>query len=493
MKTIILALTLLGVAATVACGSGGGVVLPPTGGNYSNASLKGSYVYEVHGFDFNFNPYRQVGVFTADGNGNITGGSDDSSVNASGSQVTGNYTVAKDGTGFITVSTSLGTVNWAITIASASEVQLIEADGSLNGRGTAELQVPSAIAAALSGTYVFRLHQEVSAPNAPNTVPAAEVGSFAISNGSATGAMDETVFGTAISNSNISATFGALDGLGRGTGTLVDSNNFTTDFVYYIVDLNKFIVLVSNPGAVGSGSAELQNGNVGAGLSGNYAFGSRGDDATFFAQLATVGQFNAASGAITGTEDLNQDGSVSSSVPISSCYTASASGRVQVTNSSGGTCSGTLSQVFWMVSPSRAFFVNAGSTTVEDGTADLQTTSTFALSTFTQQYSIAMDGFDNSQLFVPGPQLLSRIGALQFDGKGNLKLNEVANASGSGSGVTNPGILAGNYTVGANGRVVSTIGGGTLNVVMYAVSGSRVYVLETDPGVTTSGKVLLQQ
>ncbi|HET8825345.1 MAG TPA: hypothetical protein VFM77_09460 [Terriglobales bacterium] len=146
-----------------------------------------------------------------------------------------------------------------------------------------------------------------------------------------------------------------------------------------------------------------------------------------------------------------------------------------------------MAQIFWMVSPSRAFFVNAATSSVEDGTADLQTTQNFALSTFTQQYSMAMDGIDVT------PQLLSRVGALQFDGKGNVKLSEVANASASGLGANNPGLLAGTYTVSSNGRIVETFGGGSLDLVMYAVSPSQAYVLQNDSGTTTSGQVLLQQ
>jgi len=158
-----------------------------------------------------------------------------------------------------------------------------------------------------------------------------------------------------------------------------------------------------------------------------------------------------------------------------------------VTSSTGGVCSASTTQVFWMVSPARAFFVNTGTNTVEDGTADLQTTQNFAVSTFAQQYSMAMDGIDVA------PELLSRVGALQFDGKGNVKLNEVANASSSGAGVNNPGILAGTYTVSSNGQIVVTFSGSSLDLVMYAVSGSQAYALQTDSGTTTSGQILLQQ
>jgi len=104
-KSTVFALTLMAIAATVGCGSSGNLIPPTLNGNYSNASLKGSYVYQVHGFDSNGNPYRQIGVFTADGNGSITGGSDDSSLTASGTQVSGSYNVSKDGTGVIGINT----------------------------------------------------------------------------------------------------------------------------------------------------------------------------------------------------------------------------------------------------------------------------------------------------------------------------------------------------------------------------------------------------
>ena len=483
-KTVVLGVILLAIAVTVGCGSSGSVVLPPTGGNYSNASLKGSYVYQVHGFDTTGVPYRHIGVFTADGNGNITDGSDDSSSNANGTQVSGTYTVGKDGTGFIAINTSLGALNWAITLASSSQLQLIEADNFANAGGTAELQDSTAIAVVPTGTFVFRLHQEQSAENQS---PAGQVGLLTLSNGTGNGSMDENLAGT-VTSVNVSSALNPPTVLGRGTGTLLNaSNNFTTNLVYYVVNSSKFYILVSNLGAVGSGSAELQSGNVAAGLSGNYAFGSRGEDGTFFAGVATVGQFNAAAGSMSGTEDMSQDGTIIPTLTISSCYTASANGRVVVTSSTGGVCSASTTQVFWMVSPARAFFVNTGTNTVEDGTADLQTAQNFAVSTFAQQYSMAMDGIDVA------PELLSRVGALQFDGKGNVKLNEVANASSSGGGVNNPGILAGTYTVGSNGQIVVTFSGSSLDLVMYAVSGSQAYALQTDSGTTTSGQILLQQ
>jgi len=90
------------------------------------------------------------------------------------------------------------------------------------------------------------------------------------------------------------------------------------------------------------------------------------------------------------------------------------------------------------------------------------------------------------------PELLSRIGTLQFDGTGKLTLNELANASASGGGAQSPGLLSGPYSVSSNGRITGNLSGGGLDLVMYAVSGSDAYALQIDPGTNTSGTVSLQ-
>ena len=503
---IALGLGLLSVLAAVGCGTGGAPIIPNTTGNFSNASLKGSYVYEIHGIfldvNRNFQPYRQLGVFTADGSGNITGGVDDSSLGASATAVTGSYLIAPDGTGTMSMNTSsVGPINLAITMVAGtcvqanplpcpSNVYLMEADSGVTGGGTALQQDSNTINSTPSGTFVFRVHQEVSAEN---SAPSGEVGAVALSNGAGSGNMDQNLAGSFTSPS-ISWTMSVPGSLGRGTGSFTNaSTSFPTNFVYYIVNSSHMVLLVSSANAVGSGDAELQTGAVSAGLSGSYAFGSRGDDNNFFSGINTVGQFTAASGSINGTEDINQDGTVSSNMSFSSCYTAAANGRVAVSSVSGNTCTSSLTQVFWMVSPSRAFFVNASFTASEDGTADLQTTSNFANSTLKGQFAIAMDGWDSN------PEALSRVGVLQFDGSGRLTLVELVGTSFSGGAAPSQGgALAGPYSASANGRITgslgnSSLGSGALNFVMYAVSPSQAYVLQTDPGVFSLGTIQLQQ
>lgn len=486
---------LISLFSAVGCGTGGSVNLPHPTGNFSNASLNGSYVYEIHGTSLATGlPYREMGVFTADGAGNVTAGIDDFAggiTSGSSSTVTGSYTIASDGTGFVALGpTQLGNISssnqitFAVTIVSASRVQLMESDFFAVAAGVAELQDSTAITATPVGNFVFRVHQEVSAQNQN---PASQVGMATLPGSGVNGAMDQNTT-TGFTSPNVTLTLTAPGTAGSGTGTLNDAGSgFQTHFNYFIVNSGKIDLLVTNAGAVGAGTAEVQSGNVSGGLSGNYAFGSRGDDSNsssgFFGTLATVGQFSAGSGSIAGKEDASIDGTLSSNLDIAACYTSASNGRVAVTD-----CSGNLLQVFWLVNSGRAFFLNDVSGSFEDGTADLQTTSSFSQSTFKAQYAIVMDGLDTS------PENLSRIGTLQFDGGGTLTLNELANASISGSGATSPGLLTGNYSVSANGRITGAVSNsqGGVSLVMYAVSGSSAYALQTDPGTITSGMVEVQ-
>ncbi len=488
MNKLLLGLGMLSVLVNAGCSSGNGIVASHTTGSYSNASLNGQYVYEIHGTSLvSGQPYREFGIFTADGAGNITAGTDDyASTNTGGvisNATTGSYSVTNDGTGFISLgpttlaqSAGAGQVSFAITIVSSSKVDLMEADDFADGAGISELQDPATLATTPSGTFAFSLHQSISAQGGGSS--ASQVGALTVSGGAFTGSMDQNLGGTTTQLSLTGGLFNAPVS-GRGTGSFTDSTNTTTSFSYYVVNAGKLVLLISTPSAVGSGSAEAQSGAIGNGLSGSYAFGSRGDD-SFFDGVATVGQFTANAGTISGVEDSMQDGNYTPSLALSSCYTAASTGRVVVTN-----CSGATAQIFWMVSPARAFFLNSNSTRVEDGTAGLQTTTSFSASALKGQFALVMDGIDIT------PEILARIGPLQFDGAGKLALTELVNASASLSGAQSR-ILNGTYQVSANGRIIGSLNSSSLNLVMYAVSGSDAYVLQADSGTNTSGAIELQ-
>jgi len=502
LKSICLSLAILSLVAAVGCGAGGSGGFLNNTENFTTASLKGSYVYQLHGGDSSLKPYREVGVFTADGAGNITAGSDDSSLNtaSTAAPVTGTYQIASDGTGSITMTSVIGTINLAVTMVSNSKVYLIEADNlnstglGINASGIAELQDSTAIGTTPTGSFTFRIHDEISGIS---QVPASQVGGFTVPASGVNGAMDQNAGGT-FSNPNLTWTFNAPDALGRGTGTFLNaSTNVTSNFFYYILNSGKVALLMSDAGVVGSGVAEAQSGAIGNGLSGNYAFGSSGDDTNaltaprVFGTVATVGEFNAAGGNISGVQDSNVDGSLTSNATITNCYTASSNGRVTVMSISGNACSSTVTQVFWMVNPNRAFFLDLNPSIFDDGIADLQTASNFSQSSMQGQFALVMGGTDLTTLQVTGaPQLLTRVGVVQLDGAGNVSINELANASDPNVGSVNaPGILSGTYSVSSNGRITGGVanGGGGFDFVMFGVSGTQAYALQADPGVITSG------
>jgi len=483
MRRLHLFLALASLVFCAACGSNNGTV---TGfvpkGNFSNASLNGQYVYQIEGFDFSTTatgvPYRQAGVFTANGNGVITSAIDDFSqggtVFTTNTTTAGTYAISNDGTGSLSFQSALGTINLAVTLVSASKVYLVEGDTILNAGGLAEKQDTTAIAAAPSGTFVFREHDLDSLESAGS------VGAFTVSGGVVgAGSKDVNRGGVLTSLTFTGGAFNTPDPLsGRGSGTLVDSSPATSSFFYYIVDANNIRFLSDTSGITGSGRAEMQSGTPA--LSGSYAFGSKGDTLGFLGGIDSAGRFTANSGAISaGARDTVQDGSTAANVAFTGSYTQAASGRAAVALST--TANSNL--VVWMISPSRGYFVVDDPTTTQEGTLDLQQTATFSNATMNGQYAVVMDGFDAG-----GAK--DRVGTLQWDGSGKLVLNEFTNANGV---ITAPIILSGSYSVANNGRATGSISNLSSNLVFYVVSGSDAYTVQNDSGVQISGSIGKQQ
>jgi hypothetical protein len=492
MKKLFLPLGLFSLMFCGGCGSSGpGPFIPK--GNFSNASLKGQYVYQLSGTDttngVNAFPYYEAGVFVADGNGNLTNVSDDFSEGATPTLTTGagTYSIKNDGTGSLTLNNALGTVTLAVTIVSSSKAYLIEADAGLNSSGMAELQDSTATSSAPGGTFAFRLH--TANTSQMFSLSAASVGVFTASGGTvSTGTMDVDRGGT-LNNGTASpltftGSFNAPPNLGRGTGTFTDSSNTTLSFIYYVVDANNVRFLSSSSGLLGIGRAEKQSSPA---LSGSYAFGGRGDTVNNgINAVDTVGAFSASGGSITtGAIDAVEDGSNLSTTISGGSYTTTANGRATVTLNAS---SGTVQATFWMVSPSRGFFlITNDSNAVEDGTLDLQS-GTFTNATMNGQFAFMMDGFDTTQL-------LDRLGTLTWDGTSKLTLNEVANSTLNSAGAVSPGVLTGNYSVSSNGRAVGTINNLSLtnnDLVFYLISGSDAYLLQNDSGVQINGMISLQ-
>ena len=258
---------------------------------------------------------------------------------------------------------------------------------------------------------------------------------------------------------------------------------------YFVIDASDFLLyetdnLNASPGMGQAAAQQIPTGGfTNASFNGSYAFGSRGDTtASGAGGVNSVGQITATGdGNISGGSfDWVQDGSPQLGQTIAATtYTLASSGRVTTTLSPSAAA--TISDVLYMISPTRAFLlVVSDPARVEDGTTDLQS-GTFSNSTFSGQYAFVMGGAVSA---VP----LDRTGTIQSDGNGNLGWAEQVNSGGSGNGAC----LTGTYSASSNGRVTASVSSLSSSLVFYLISGNQAYALQGDAGAQESGGMVLQ-
>jgi hypothetical protein len=471
----------------VACGSDNNPG-PPIKGNFSNASLSGQYAYTVTGNallpggSVNSAYYVESGVFTADGNGNITNGTDDFSQNGSfGSNgFTGAYAINKDGSGDVVLSVAGGTIAFRMTMSDNNHFYMIEDDLFGTGAGSGEKQTTSAFSSPPTGTFVFRAHETDVAPNA-----ASIVGAMTIAGGTITGSEDAAQ-SSALFSLALAGTASVPGKNGRGTMAISENGGTPLNYIYYVVDANTFRLMRADPAVLALGRAEKQAAGPysNAVLSGSFVFGASGDSTLNIGAVHTVGVFTGnGSGAVTGGAfDSVQDGNVQSNVAITGgTYNVASNGRATV----GLGSSVITNHVLWMVSPTRAFYLVNNPAKAEDGVMEKQSTGTFSNATLSGQYAFFMDGFDTA--------FKDRVGTFIPDGAGKLIQNQVANSFfPPGPSVLTQSSLSGTYSVGTNGRVTTSVNSISDNIVLYMVSNSSAYSLQADSGIDIGGAIKLQ-
>jgi hypothetical protein len=474
-----------------------GVGCPGNTGSFNNASLpSGSqWTFELSGWQANSvnssgsSPYREAGVFTVDGNGNITSATDDFYQQGLGGAtgyitttgITGTYSITSNGTGSVTLSFPNGQETWAITMQGNS-FYIMEADTFAGAQGVAHLQTGPF--AAPTGTFAFRTHALGNVSGF-----SAAVGEMTVSGGSITGGSVDYLNGGVLSTVAASGSFGAPDTTGRGSA-LIGYGGSSFTFEYYVIDQNT-VELFETDSNLALGRMEAQTGAGSfndASFSGPYAFGSFGDTVNGYGGTNTVGQITAdGSGNLTsGSYDGAQDGTVASVAGLlaGSNYSVAANGRFTMTINGAGAAPQQV--IGYLVNApataGRAFFLFNSTSKAEDGTMDLQSSASFAASDVTGQFAMVMGGFDPTDI-------VDRSGVFQTDGNGNINAAYVLNRTGV---VTAPGCLTGTYTVGANGRVVVSINSLSNNVVLYMVNPNQAYMIQADGSTEIYGGMALQ-
>lgn len=248
------------------------------------ALFKGSYAFQVRGFDSAGKPMAMSGSIAADGAGNISGGELDLNDNTTVTAATGLTGTYVTDTSFnnilrLTINITAGAnavVLKGVLSSDGKHGRIIEYDSSLRlNAGTLLLQDPATLSAANpAGTYVFGLDSDagMSTSGAVTTNGRiVEAGQFTLGAGgtSVTGGIADAgqagaaavLFGGASPATIVAGSATAPDANGRGTLTLTINGN-STNYAYYVVSAKQLNLIEIDAGGVfatvQSGSAQLQ-------------------------------------------------------------------------------------------------------------------------------------------------------------------------------------------------------------------------------------------
>jgi len=466
--------------------------------------------------------FARIGSFTADGNGNITGGIEDVNTALNGPQTlaftASTYSVQADGRGVINLANATGALSFSITMLSPTKGLIVETDLNATASGTFLLQSPNTFnVAGISGNYVFDF-SGIDPGGAPDSI----VGQF-VSTGSgslSSGLLDEN--DNAVQSGAASFTGGAnyqMDATngptsGRGTVTFT-ANGFTFNYIFYIVNGSRVRMMeAGTPGTVGLtiGDAVTQT-SVPANntnFNGNFAYllsgvGSR-------SLLTRIGRFTADGNGGLGSifADTN-DGGTTAQVPngslsattyaIDTNFPGSGRGMLTFTDSKLGT----FSYVVYLSSSSGGVIQDVSKNTVADGNIQLQIGSPFSNSSLAGDYGMNFSGLgNNNSNGIAGEE--DYVGQIALT---NAASNNVSGAVDFSAFSSNQGVFF-NVVVSGNGLIVGGDGttstgtrntlslklagnpSTTLNFAAYIVNSQTIYVAGTDSARVITGTVNLQ-
>ena len=273
-----------------------------------------------------------------------------------------------------------------------------------------------------------------------------------------------------------------------GRGTLNFTGGVTQTFKIAIENGNHGQLIRFDSGAAGSGTFDLQTSSAFSltALHGNYAFEWNGSDPNGN-PLSGIGGVSLSSGSATGAADLNDAGVYSG---------ATVSGTFQSPDGNGhGTASVTygsntvVSYGYDVISANRLLLIELDTAAATVGEADLQS-ATFTTSSLSGNYAFSLNGIS---------QAFGMVGQIVADGQGNISSSDsVENNAGTLASGSFPGSYASAPTlqgVTLNGRftlMATEPSSFTDNFVVYLVSPSQAFVMETDSDQLTFGQLVTQ-
>ena len=516
---LVLPAILISLGGLAACGGGSSnpSVNPPPSGSFSNTNLSGSYVFSVTGTaaDTGNDFITIMGVFTADGNGHITGGYLDQNSTVSNGLIqetitSGTYNVGSDGrpTGTSTIPTGLlslqtsnsGTFQFDYVLTSSEHGLLTEFESFGSASGTLDLQSTVAQSDVNGQSYAFNFTGTSGFSNsicgfsngATFVTPYATVGAFTLdpSGNISTGLEDFNNNCSSSGATNVSVTGGSVT-LGTpvataSIATTIGGSVTTYNFDVFPIDKThlKFIEIDTSPILVGDAFTQATSIPTG-----NNVYTVAGFDPTVPGPFTAAGLLvTDGSGNITSasTEDINDSGVSSQVTGMTGTYTSLTGGRAELTFSTGFingnngvACAGNCTfAVYPSIGGLQMLEIDDGGMT--NGIAYAQTATTFASG---QAYGLNLSGANTNSAEDDIAEFTNSNGAF----KGIIDINQQGTTSFRNSFTANysaDGSIAGRGSVTPKNNAYS--------LVTYVVDSSTSVAVSIDPSFVGLGALVQQ-
>jgi hypothetical protein len=263
---------------------------------------------------------------------------------------------------------------------------------------------------------------------------------------------------------------------GRGTLTFNDAAG-AHSFSFALTSSSRGQLISFDSGPVMAGFIRQQDATAAsAAPTGNYVFALSGDNA---GPAAAIGQIVFGS-TITGTEDLNTNGAVSTQQPMNGSGLSVGSGgrgTVQINGSN---------YAFYIIDASTLVLADvdaSGSRLAGTAYAQSGTFSNASLGTSAYLVSGVTSG--------TGPKTYAQVGRFDTNSAGNI-VTGTFDTNTAGGAATNSQFGASlTYSIGSNGRF--TFSNGTSNFIAWLASSKQGVILQSDSTNVASGLILQQQ
>lgn len=475
--------------ASITATDAAGVSLPgnaPVTIRISNQSLFGQYAFALSGK--NGGTVNAVaGSVTFDGQGNITGGTEDVAGGGTQPITGGTYHIGTDGRGNLTLQTSAGTSKWQLVMVNHSRLYVASFDNV--STGTMDVQTSAQFdVASIQGNYGFNFTGASSA-NPTGTLRSVGAVTADGAGGLSAGLLDRNDTGTAQTSLALSGTFTApSSSQGRGTLSLTSSAG-TQTYVYYIADGTRLKLLETDASA--NGIAELLKQNAGpftlTSIRGSYVTAILGANSQ--GPVSTGGIFTLdGSAGVKATLDTNNNGNTTSAQNVTGTYavTDATTGRTTLS----WTASDGPHQFVMYPSGSGDMSLLETDSASASGPALPQLFQGFSNGSFSGNFAALANGTNFSG--TAGP--VAFVGQLIFNGgsaiTGVLDINDNGSLAAGSS-------TKGSYSFDSTGRATLNVTSGSAGFAaaqlqLYAADSNRAVYINADSNRVLSGIIRKQ-